>query len=292
MPAPDLPPDSLPTGQTYVAALHSMLHAALEAGALLLRMRHGPNASWRKADASLVSEADHAAASLIDKALHQAFPEAALLNEETYLHHHAATGWQAARLCFMIDPLDSTNSFVHGHPHYGVILALCEEGLPVAGVTYKPELGEVYLAAHGAGAYRTFAGPENLNALPRLSDWSSVRVTSESRLSLVTSHGRLTPGLNDLLHKLGQPESRRMSGSLKINEVARGEFTAFVSPAENAMSLWDIAAPAIILSEAGGLLTDLAGAPIDWRPADPVLRSGLLASNGVVHATILERLRR
>jgi fructose-1,6-bisphosphatase/inositol monophosphatase family enzyme len=288
-----MPPEpALPTGFAHAEPLKVMLRAALEAGGMLLRMRHGPNASWRKADSSLVSEADHAAAALVDQALHRAFPQAALLNEETYLHHRAAEGWQSASLCFMVDPLDSTNSFVHGHPHYGVIVALCEDGAPVAGVTYKPELGELYLAAKGAGAFRTFAGPENLDSPPDAGAWQRIKVTSESRLSLVTSHGRVTPGLNALLHKLGQPESRRMNGSLKINEVARGEFNAFVSPTENAMSLWDIAAPHIILSESGGLLTDLGGEPIDWRPAEPVLHRGLLASNGTVHTTILERLRR
>jgi 3'-phosphoadenosine 5'-phosphosulfate (PAPS) 3'-phosphatase len=233
----------------YAHELKVMRHLALEAGTLLLQVRHNPhvlNNSWRKEDQSWVSEADHAAATLIDAALHLAFPEAAILDEETYLHHHAAQDWRTAKRCFMVDPLDSTSSFLRGHPHYGVLIALCENGEPVAGVTYKPELGELYQAALGQGAWRTFAGSEAIAA--DVLNWQRIEVAPSHRISLVTSHGRITPGLTDLLHSLGQPPSHRMSGSLKVNEVARGEFTAFLSPAQNSMSLWDMAAPSIILS--------------------------------------------
>lgn len=275
----------------YQAELAVMQKAVLAAGSLLLHMRHRPQtaaSAWRKDDQSWVSEADHAAATLIDAALHGAFPDAALLNEETYLQHRASVDWRLAHRCFVIDPLDSTSSYLRGHPHYGVIVALCEGGEPVAGVTYKPELGELYAAARGQGAWRTFADSEDKADASQA--WLRVRVADGDSISLVTSHGRVTPGLQELLHRLGQPPSQRMSGSLKINEVARGEYTAFLSPAENPMGLWDIAAPSLILTEAGGRLTDLAGAPIDWRQAEPVLRRGIIASNGRVHETLVKRL--
>jgi 3'-phosphoadenosine 5'-phosphosulfate (PAPS) 3'-phosphatase len=83
-----------------------------------------------------------------------------------------------------------------------------------------------------------------------------------------------------------------MNGSLKINEVARGEYSAFVSPPENPMNLWDLAATQVILEEAGGRLTDLSGAPLDYRAADPQVNAGVIASNGVTHKVILERLAR
>ncbi len=280
--------DSLPTGSAYLREIQVMTRLALEAGALLLRMRHGPNASWHKQDKSLVSEADQAAAAWIDQALQKSFPDDAILNEETHLIHRAADTWRSAERCFMVDPLDSTNSYLMGHPHYGVILALSLHGQPVAGVTYKPETGELYIAAQNAGAWRTFAGPADYQA----PTWQQVQVSAGDSITLVTSHGRVTPGLHELLHRLGQPPTQRMRGSLKINEVARGEYTAFLSPSENAMSLWDIAAPFIILAEAGGVLTDLQGGTIDWRAPEPILNKGLLASNAKVHSTLLRRLQR
>jgi len=279
----------------YAPVLAIMRSAALEAGSMLLRLRHNPhaaNAYWQKDDKSWVSEADHAAATLIDAALHQAFPDYAILDEETYLHHRAAVDWRTTEHCFMVDPLDSTSSYLRGHTHYGVIIALCEHGRPVAGITYKPELGELYAAAEGQGAWRTFAGAEEADPKEGGGVWQKLSVSSEDKLSLVTSHGRVTPGLEDLLHRLGQPPSQRMSGSLKVNEVARGEYTVFLSPEENPMSLWDMAAPSIILTEAGGRLTDLRGSDLDWRQPEPVLRKGLLATNGKVHDTVLSRLSR
>ena len=79
-----------------------------------------------------------------------------------------------------------------------------------------------------------------------------------------------------------------MNGSLKICEVARGAYTAFVSPAQNPMCLWDLGAPQLILEEAGGRLTDLKGNRLDFRSVNPVLSRGIIASNGVTHASLLE----
>jgi 3'(2'), 5'-bisphosphate nucleotidase len=119
-----------------------------------------------------------------------------------------------------------------------------------------------------------------------------VKVSGEGRLNLILSRGRQSPDLHDLLQRLGNPPWIRMNGSLKINEVARGEYSAFVSPRSNPMNLWDLAATQVILEEAGGRLTDLAGRPLDYRAADPKVTSGLVASNGVVHPYILQRIGR
>jgi len=82
-----------------------------------------------------------------------------------------------------------------------------------------------------------------------------------------------------------------MNGSLKINEVARGAYTAFISPLQNPMCLWDLAAPQLILEEAGGRLTDLNGQRLDFRSPNPVLTQGIIASNGMTHASLLDKLK-
>jgi 3'-phosphoadenosine 5'-phosphosulfate (PAPS) 3'-phosphatase len=117
-------------------------------------------------------------------------------------------------------------------------------------------------------------------------------VNRETKPQIITSHGRLTPGLNELLRKLGNPPFHRMGGSLKINEVARGAYTAFVSPEQNPMCLWDLGAPQLILEEAGGRMTDLSGKRLDFRSVNPVLSQGLIASNGATHDSLLEKLNR
>lgn len=268
------------------AELEFMYRMSLAAGDILLAGKAAGTEVAYKADNSIVTQVDHQCAAYLDGEIALAFPGDAILNEETWHLNPKEAPWHEAHRCWILDPLDSTSSFIRNGQHYGVILALAVDGKPVAAMTYKPELGEIYYAAEGEGAFRAFvAKGADLEVLP-------VKVNSETRLNLITSHGRHSPGLGDLLRSLGNPPYHRMSGSLKINEVARGAYTAFVSPSQNPMCLWDLAGTQLILEEAGGWLTDLAGKRLDYRSQDPVLREGLVASNRMVHSLILDRLAR
>ncbi len=264
-----------------------MYRVIQEAGKILLTGRETGTEVSYKADNSIVTQIDHQCAAYLDGEINLAFPGDAILNEETYHLNPAAAPWHEAERCWILDPLDSTSSYIRKGQHYGVILALAIRGEPVAGMTYKPELGEIYFAAKGDGAYRAFVANE-----PDLGQVMEARVNAEIKLNLITSHGRQSPGLTDLLRNLGNPPFHRMNGSLKINEVSRGAYTAFVSPPQNPMCLWDMAAPQLILEEAGGWLTDLQGKRLDYRNPDPVLKNGIVASNRMVHSLILDKLAR
>lgn len=257
------------------------------AGKILLAGRSAGTEVTYKADNSIVTQTDHQCAAYLDGEIHAHFPGDAILNEETWHLNPKEAPWHEAERCWILDPLDSTSSFIRGGQHYGVILALAVDGKPVAGMTYKPELGEIYFAAEGEGAHRAFVADD-----PDLAQVMPVKVNSDTKLSLITSHGRQSQGLNDLLRALGNPYTHRMNGSLKINEVARGAYSAFVSPRQNPMCLWDLAATQLILEEAGGWLTDLRGKRLDYRSPDPVLTEGLVASNRMVHSLILDKLAR
>lgn len=271
----------------YAEELRFMYAIIREAGQLLLGWKAAGTEVAFKADNSVVTAADHACAAFLDGHIAARFPTDAILNEETWQAEGAHLHWREARRCWILDPLDSTSSFIRNGQHYGIILALTVDGVPAAGMTYKPELGELYFAARGEGAWRAFAGsdPGPVNVLP-------VRVSPETRLNLILSHGRQSPELHALLQKLGNPTWNRMNGSLKINEVARGEYTAFVSPRENPMNLWDLAATQLILEEAGGRLTDLSGRPLDYRADHPRVDGGIIASNGTLHDAMVARLAR
>lgn len=258
-----------------------------EAGQLLLGWKAAGTEVAFKSDNSIVTGADHACAAFLDGLIQRKYPEDAILNEETWQKEGAHLHWREARRCWILDPLDSTSSFIRDGQHYGIILGLTLDGRPEVGMTYKPELGEIYFAVKGEGAWRAFAGAEPADTLVL-----PIRVSTEARLNLILSHGRQTPALHAMLQRLGNPPWNRMNGSLKINEVARGEYSAFVSPRENPMNLWDLAATQVILEEAGGKLTDLAGRPLDYRAEDPQVTVGIIASNGVVHGNILHKLGR
>jgi 3'-phosphoadenosine 5'-phosphosulfate (PAPS) 3'-phosphatase len=271
----------------HAAELDFMFGIIREAGRLLLGWKAAGTEVAFKADNSVVTAADHACAAFLDGHIAERFPGDAILNEETWQKEGAHSHWREAERCWILDPLDSTSSFIRDGQHYGIILGLTVDGKPEVGMTYKPELGELYWAAKGEGAWRGFTGSDAgpLQALP-------AKVNAEGKLNLILSHGRQSPELHALLVRLGNPAWHRMNGSLKINEVARGEYSAFVSPPENPMNLWDLAATQVILEEAGGRLTDLSGAPLDYRAADPQVNAGVIASNGVTHKVILERLAR
>lgn len=271
----------------YAEELRFMYGIIREAGQLLLGWKAAGTEVAFKSDNSVVTAADHACAAFLDGHIAGRFPTDAILNEETWQAEGAHLHWREARRCWILDPLDSTSSFIRNGQHYGIILGLTVDGSPVVGMTYKPELGELYFAARGEGAWRAFTGsdPGPVGLLP-------VKVSQDTRLNLILSHGRQSPELHALLQRLGNPTWNRMNGSLKINEVARGEYTAFVSPRENPMNLWDLAATQVILEEAGGRLTDLAGRPLDYRAAHPRVDEGIIASNGTLHEQILARLRR
>ncbi|MDB5105445.1 MAG: putative phosphatase [Fibrobacteres bacterium] len=271
----------------YASELEFMYRLILEAGKQLLAGRLAGTEVSYKPDRSIVTQIDHQVAAYLDGEIGRQFPGDAILNEETWHLNPEAAPWHEATRCWILDPLDSTSSFIRNGQHYGCILALAFEGRPEVGMTYKPELGEVYFAVKGEGAYRAFVAeePEMVQVIP-------VKVSQETRPSLITSHGRQSPGLTDLLRKLGNPPFHRMNGSLKINEVARGAYTAFVSPPQNPMCLWDLGATQLILEEAGGRLTDLEGKRLDFRSPNPVLTKGLIGSNGVTHSALLEKLNR
>jgi 3'(2'), 5'-bisphosphate nucleotidase len=270
----------------FAAELEFMYRLVQGAGEILLAGKAAGTEIAYKADNSIVTQVDHQCAAYLDGEIVQAFPGDAILNEETWHLNPKEAPWHEAHRCWILDPLDSTSSFIRNGQHYGVILALAVDGKPVAGMTYKPELGEIYYASAGEGAFRAFvAKGADLELLP-------VKVNAETSLNLITSHGRHSPGLGDLLRSLGNPPYHRMSGSLKINEVARGAYTAFVSPRQNPMCLWDLAGTQLILEEAGGWLTDLSGQRLDYRSQDPVQREGIVASNRMVHSLILDKLAR
>ena len=269
--------------------LDFMYRIILEAGKILLAGKAaGTEVAYKvKTDSSIVTQIDHECAAFLDGEIGAAFPGDAILNEETYHLNPSAAPWHKAERCWILDPLDSTSSYIRNGQHYGVIMALAVEGKPVAAMTYKPELGEMYFAAREEGAFRAFlaSDPASTQVIP-------VRVSGESKLNLILSHSRHSPGLGEQLRRLGNPPFHRMNGSLKINEVARGAYTGFISPPQNPICLWDLAAPALILEEAGGRITDLQGALLDFRNPDPVIRSGVVASNGVTHSLMLDRLAR
>jgi histidinol-phosphatase len=228
-----------------------------------------------KPDLSPVTDADTAIEDAIRRTIGRARPRDGVLGEEFGSSEPAA--WPASRR-WIIDPIDGTKNFVRGVPVWGTLIALLAGEEPVVGLVSAPALGRRWWGAKGTGAY---AG-KHQHAATRIhvSEVADLRDASLSYSSLSgwDEQGRL-PGLLDL--SLGVWRSR-----------AYGDFYSYMLLAEGAVdiacepevSLWDLAALAPVVTEAGGVFTDLEGRP---GPGG----GSAVATNGKLHEDVLHHLQ-
>ena len=162
----------------------------------------------------------------------------------------AAVGW-------LVDPLDGTANFLHGFPVVGVSIGLVADGRPVVGVVHAPMLGDTYTAREGGGAFRN--GEPIHGEHPRARSRRSARRGSRSARSASSSPEYL-PVLRAAL--LAFEDLRRAgAASLDLAWTAAGVFDGYF---ELALGPWDVAAGALLVREAGGLVTDWTGDADAW----------------------------
>ena len=245
--------------------------AAQVGGKILSRyFREGVSATNKDPDATYnpVSAADVESEQAIVAVIREAFPEHAVLAEES--HHDLVS----TEHLWVIDPLDGTTNFVHGIAHFAISIAYYHAGRAVCGVVYNPERDDWYEAIQGHGAQH--------NGQP-------VRVSSASRLDEVLigvgfyyDRGAMMEAtlsaIGDLFRHQIHGIRRFGTAALDLAEVATGSFGAFV---EFQLSPWDFAAGRLFVEEAGGRVTDCAGRSLSLR------KSSVLASNGLLHDTML-----
>ena len=244
------------------------VETAREAGAILRREFDRPKEISYKGEVDLVTESDRRSEALIVARLREHFPGHAIIAEE-------GTGGEAAgaKYCWNVDPLDGTTNFAHGYPCFAVSIGLAEDGEPIAGVVFNPVSDEIFTAARGEGAY--------LNN-------ERIRVSSVEKLanSLVatgfpTHQRKNSANMNYYWEFTLRTHGVRRDGSaaLDLCSVACGRFDAFW---EFGLSSWDTAAGMLLVREAGGVVTDLAGRPYHpggWE---------MFASNGRIHGEVRE----
>ena len=248
---------------------------ARRAGAVVLRYRSPDLEVSHKALDEPVTRADREANELIVAGLRAAFPADAVLSEES-----AAVGeYRTAARAWMVDPLDGTRDYVRGLPGFAVMIGLCVDGRPSLGVVYQP-LGDVlYRAVTGEGAVVEEAGATRPLRVSATRDPRGCRLVSSASHRMTTiDQVRAALGIDDEI-SLG-------SVGLKLGLIARAERDLYVNP-EGFSKLWDSCAPEVILTEAGGRLTDVHGRRLDYRRAEVRHLDGLLASNGHLHDAVV-----
>jgi histidinol-phosphatase len=216
--------------------------AAEKAAELALRHQRAGVVPEFKSDQSPVTVADKEAERLICSLLEEAFPGDGLLGEEG-ARKESATGRR-----WIIDPIDGTRDFVRGSPLWCVMIGLEEAGEVVAGVVHFPSLGYTCWAARGGGAFRNDA-PMRASAItdPRR---STISVNSLNRIA----KSPFAPGFLEWVSRFGAV--RCLGGTPDAMMVAAGQMDGWIEPG---VSPWDLAAPLVIMEEAGAVFFDLNG---------------------------------
>jgi myo-inositol-1(or 4)-monophosphatase len=250
-----------------------------DAGQVLLEhLARGCPAQLKENQSSVVTAADLASEKLIVARIRGAFPEDGIIAEET--------GCQAGRSSrtWVIDPLDGTSNFAASLPWFGVMIAVLEQGTPVAGGMYLPVTDTLYFAEKGRGSAR---------------DGQPIALTKEARLSQVlcaccmdassdpAENQRQAAALGRLVN---HARNVRATNSLvDVCYTVDGRLGGFVN---YCTKIWDIAVPALAFREAGGVFTDLDGRDVVFRPdAEPFDRNyAVVGASPALHPQILAAL--
>jgi myo-inositol-1(or 4)-monophosphatase len=252
--------------------LTDLVELARQAGAVLMDGYLHEHQVRYKSRVDLVTEVDHKSEKLVLDTIRQKFPGHAIVAEESGSHEGLADH------CWYVDPLDGTLNFAHGLPIFAVSIAYAYQGQIQLGVVYDPTRDQCFRAEKGQGAWlgdvrlAVSSTPELIGAL------------------LVTGfpYDAWKNGDNNLNHfshfsTRSQGVRRLGSAALDLCYVAAGWLDGFW---EIRLSAWDVAAGALICSEAGGTVTDMQGQADFMRPP-----YSILAANPALHPLILNGLQ-
>jgi len=266
----------------YDRELRVACELARAAGAAILQHYEGPlNIKQKNYENDLepVTQADTIANELIVTGLKREFPGDGILAEESV---DTKRRLEKSRV-WMVDPLDGTNGFIDGNGDFAVQIGLAEEGRCVIGVVYQPLTGVLYRAIHGEGTWIERPQFESQRA------HVSTRTTlSDMRLAASRSHR--SPRMNKVVARFGfKEEVQRGSVGIKIGLLIEQQCDVYIHLSPRTKQ-WDTCAPEVILTEAGGRVSDLFGYPLSYNVPDVQNRNGLVASNGVAHDQIIKTL--
>ena len=269
--------------------LDAAIAAAVAAGAVVREFYDGETAAtYAKGDGSPVTDADLAADRAIHDVLSDRFPDDAILSEEG----QDDEGRLSVSRCWIVDPIDGTEQFIQRTGEFDVLVALVEDGRPVAVAGYQPTTRLLLTATRGGGAWMR----RGQNAWQRL-----LLEPAPNQLRIGTSKWFGAPGnaaiIESVAHSLGAvPEepavtgfSPRMFLAPRVVDVMIG-----VRPgADQTMaSEWDFAVADLVIHEAGGMVTDLSGQPFLYNKPVPRNFGGLIAAaDPASHARVLAALQ-
>jgi 3'-phosphoadenosine 5'-phosphosulfate (PAPS) 3'-phosphatase len=270
--------------------LDGTIAAALAAGAVVREFYDGETAAtFAKGDGSPVTDADFAADQAIRAVLTECFPNDAILSEEAQDDDRRLS----VSRCWIVDPIDGTEQFIQRTGEFDVLVALVENGRPVAAAGYQPSTRLLIIALRNGGAW--MRSDE--------SAWQRVSLEpADAQLRIGTSKWFGSPGnaaiIDSVANRLGVAQERpAATGFSPRIFLAPREIDVMIGVrpgADQTMAFeWDFAVADLVIHEAGGMVTDLTGRQFRYNKPVPNNVGGLIAAaDPSSHARVLGALQR
>jgi 3'(2'), 5'-bisphosphate nucleotidase len=254
------------------------------AGAVLLAHYNSPFLVEQKVNALLemeeVTAADREANDLIVRRLANEFPGDGILAEESVDTDERLTKERV----WLIDPMDGTKNFVQRDGDFAVQIGLAVAGEAVLGVVYQPVRDVLYRVVRGEGSWREKAGKQ-------AERMQVSNKTDPAEMVLASSRSHRSPRMERVVDSFGfKFETRRGSVGVKIGLIAEQEADLYLHLSPSTKQ-WDTCAPEIVLTEAGGRVTDLFGKPLRYNAPRIDNRNGVVATNDVAHELVINNLK-
>jgi len=230
---------------TYKKELEIAKHLAVISGKKIMDIYNTEFSVDKKADESPLTMADLISNESIVGTLKKEFPETYILSEEEKDDKKRLD----KEFVWIIDPLDGTKEFIKKNGEFTVNIALVRNGSPVLGVIYAPVLDELYYASKNAGAFFEKSGKRKKITV------SKNRLYED--MTLVVSRSHLSEKMTLIIEKIKFKEIKQKGSSLKGCLVSCGEADVYFRLGP--INEWDICAMTCLVSEAGGIITDLKG---------------------------------
>ena len=260
-------------------SFQNVLSIADQAGFILLQyFKTNVDVEFKEDEFDPVTIADKESDTFIRESIYRLFPEDLILSEENNNIPEDYSG-----RVWMVDPLNGTKSFVKGSDTFAVVIGLVENGVPIFACVTMPAQNRAFYAEKGKGSF------EIINSEFKQIHTTSVSEIQESRVITREPGGDIRP-IEEKLDKIPFAERIAEGSGAKLCMIARGEAEAHINTNFRA-GKWDIAAPQLILEEAGGVVTDLDGKVIDYKKGKVNLeRSYIGSANKQLHKKIIEQL--
>jgi len=259
---------------------NSAIEYVLKAGQLVKTHLESKGKIEQKKNAyDLVTEVDRLSENLLRRKIREDYPDHWILSEENCGRANAYEMFKGygSNYGWIIDPIDGTTNFIHGIPYFAVSIGVVKDGEPVIGVVFNPVTDELYAARKALGAY--FNGrPIQVGKEATLSE---AIIATGFQASDFRSGSHVVRQIDQLA---GRSRNIRLFGaaSLDLCLLASGRITGFW---HNGLNPWDTAAGILILTEAGGQVTDKDGNPYQLS------HDSLVASNGKIHGELIEAIK-